>query len=497
MVSKKFRFASTIILLIAIFSFASFLFNRHGQLISQTVASPSQSQAPAAAPPAASVNAAAGRELPPGTIAYKPKAATTALSVARKYLTQSSFMTVAEFEAAIRKVNGGKTGFRKDEEILVPDIEAQPIVEKSRPFPKDGEVRAIYLTGTMAGSARGVELVRRWKQAGGNAVVFDIKDSDGSINIPFEHALAPKRKNAPISNLPKYVRFLHQQDMHAIARIALFRDENIAQHHSTLAVQSRSLHQPWRENGKLVWTDPSNPEVQNYDLTLAKFVAGSGADEIQFDYVRFPAEGNQQDAQFVFQADPKKHREDVIAGFLEKAYGELHPMGVLVSLDVFGVMAWQRPVDLGHTGQNIVRMAKYCDVLSPMIYPSHFFGMDGYAQPGDAPEHFIGTSMERFQKITAGSGATLRPWLQAFAWRTRTYSPEYILKQVGTSKEHGGIGFLFWNARNDYAKPFAAMPTMLANKKNYLQVPVELAGPAHTAAPAPTPAPAEASANHP
>jgi hypothetical protein len=145
-------------------------------------------------------------------------------------------------------------------------------------------------------------------------------------------------------------------------------------------------------------------------------------------------------------------------------------------------MAWQRSVDLNHTGQDIVKMAKYCDVLSPMIYPSHFFGMDGYALPGDAPEHFISTSMERFDKVTAGSGVVLRPWLQAFAWRTKTYSPQYILQQVGASKGHGGIGFLFWNARNDYAKPFAAMPVMLANPKVYLQTPAQPAATADNTA---------------
>ena len=95
-------------------------------------------------------------------------------------------------------------------------------------------------------------------------------------------------------------------------------------------------------------------------------------------------------------------RSDVITAFLKKAYAELHPTGVLLSLDVFGVMAWQRQVDLSHTGQDIVGMAKYCDVLSPMIYPSHFFGMDNIAHPGDAPEHFIGESMERFELITKG-----------------------------------------------------------------------------------------------
>jgi hypothetical protein len=480
--SKKFRLGALAVAGLLLFGFASFLFSRSTQLISQTRPTPS---------PANTGSAPPQRELPPGTIAFTPKANTAAVIIARKYLSESSYMTVPELEAAIRESNNGKSSFKKNEEVLVPGIEPQPVVEKSRPFPKDGEVRAIYLTGATAGSTRGIELIKRWHAAGGNAVVFDIKDSDGSISVPFEHPLAPKQKNYSISNLPKFVRFLHSQDLHAIARIALFRDENIARNHGALAVQSRSTHQPWRENGKLVWSDPSRKEVQEYDLGLAKHVAQSGADEIQFDYVRFPAEGNQKDALFAFQSDAKLHRDDVIANFLQHAYGELHSMGVLLSLDVFGVMAWQRSVDLSHTGQDIVKMAKYCDVLSPMIYPSHFFGMDGYALPGDAPEHFISTSMERFDKVTAGSGVVLRPWLQAFAWRTKTYSPQYILQQVGASKGHGGIGFLFWNARNDYAKPFAAMPVMLANPKVYLQTPAQPAATAdNTATPPAKPVPA-------
>ena len=438
-------------------------------------------------------------------------------------------MTVAELDAAIRNANSltGKNGTLKPgQPLTIPTIEKQPIVEKSRQVPRDTDLRAVYLTGTMAGSVKGMQIIHRWHELGGNAVVFDIKDSVGSLSIPFEHPLALKRRPS-ISNLPKFARYLHSQNMHAIARIALFRDENIAQNHSELAVRSRATGQPWKENGKLVWTDPSNPKVQEYDLALAKHVAASGVDEIEFDYVRFPAEGDQKDAEFAFQktsqitaaVDPSKlmigvvpppaaivaaaqlQRKDVIANFLAKAYSELHPMGVLLSVDVFGVMAWQRSVDLAHTGQDIVLMAKHCDVLSPMIYPSHFFTMDGYALPGDAPEHFIGESMDRFRKVTADSGVVLRPWLQAFAWRTKTYSPEYILKQVLTSKERGGIGFLLWNARNDYSKPFAAMPTMTAASSKYFGKTTVIATSAPAKAPAPRApkpsAPVAAAASHP
>ena len=407
----------------------------------------------------------------PGTTLYQTHRGDTVVSVARHYLSQTSYLTSSELAEAMRGDNPNLHGtfLKPGQELLIPGILDTPIAEKPVPVTKDFEVRAIYLTGLMAGSDHGVRIVKRWREAGGNAVVFDIKDSDGTVNIPFEHPLIGAHKTY-IRDLPKYTHFLHSLGLHAIARIAMFRDERLVVAHPELAVKSKKSGQPWRENGKLVWTDPSRVEVQEYDIALAQAAAEGGADEIQFDYVRFPAEGDQKDAGFTYQkAHPDWQRSDVIADFLRRAYTSLHPKGVLLSLDVFGVMAWQRPVDLAHTGQDIVRMAKYCDVLSPMIYPSHFFKMDGYDKPGDAPEHFIGESMDRFQEITKGSGAVIRPWLQAFAWRTKTYSPKYIEVQVLTAKNKGGVGFLFWNANNDYSKPYAAMPEMKAAKGQYFR----------------------------
>jgi len=402
----------------------------------------------------------------PGTALYTAKRGESVPLIARHFLLKTSYLTSAELADAIREANRKQgNAVKANENLVIPGILDAPIVEKAISVPRDFEVRAIYLTGLMAGSEHGRNIIRRWRELGGNSVVFDIKDSDGILNIPFEHPLATDKRHPVIPDLPKFVRFLHAQNMHAIARIAIFRDEHLIKTHPELAVQSHRSGQPWRENGKLVWTDTSNPKVQDYNLALAKFVAQSGADEVQFDYVRFPAEGDQKDASFYFQKDhPAWHRTDVITDFLKHAYAQLHPEGVLLSLDVFGVMAWQRPVDLAHTGQDIPNMAKYCDVLSPMIYPSHFFGMDGYAHPGDAPEHFIGESMEKFRLITKDTGVVLRPWLQAFAWRTKSYSPKYIEVQVSTSKEKGGIGFLFWNANNNYSKPYAAMPSMKTDK---------------------------------
>ena len=414
---------------------------------------------------------------PPGSDVYQAQRGDSIPSVARKNLRRSKYLTSSELAEAIRAANPNHPGvfLKSGEQIIIPGILESPIVEKSVPVARDFEVRAIYLTGVMAGSDHGERIIRHWREVGGNAVVFDVKDSDGIVNIAFDHPLATGQRHY-ISDLPKLIHFLHSENMHAIARIAIFRDEHLVTTHPELAVKSRSTGQPWRENGKLVWTDPSNLKVQDYDIALAKFVAQSGVDEVQFDYVRFPAEGDQKDAAFNFQTDHSKvetglapSRSEVIADFLSRAYAQLHPTGVLFSLDVFGVMAWQRPVDLAHTGQDIVAMAKHCDVLSPMIYPSHFFGMDGIAHPGDAPEHFIGESMDRFKLITKDSSVVIRPWLQAFAWRTKTYSPKYVQVQIEVAKQKGGIGFLFWNANNDYSKPYTAMPEMRAAKGRYFR----------------------------
>src|SRR5580693_2021884 len=242
--------------------------------------------------------------VPPGSDLYVAQRGDSLPSVARKYLKRTKYLTSTELAEAIRTANHNREGvfLKSGEQIIIPGILESAIVEKSVPVARDFEVRAIYLTGVMAGSDHGVRIIRHWKEVGGNAVVFDIKDSDGIVNVAFDHPLATGQRHY-ISDLPKFVHFVHSENMHAIARIAMFRDEHLVTTHPELAVKSRRTGGPWRENGKLVWTDPSNPKVQDYDIALAKFVAQSGVDEVQFDYVRFPAEGDQKDALFTYQAN--------------------------------------------------------------------------------------------------------------------------------------------------------------------------------------------------
>ncbi|MGH9397590.1 MAG: putative glycoside hydrolase [Terriglobia bacterium] len=417
--------------------------------------------------PALSAGAASGSPAETaGSIPYVVKRGESVVSIAWRHLPESIYMKQSALEDAIRQANHlGQGRLQPGEHIVIPGIPEHPALDKPVTVPKNFDARAIYLTGYTAGSERGLELIERWKAVGGNAVVFDIKDFDGEIRVPFNHKYAP-HEGITIRNLPKLIHWLHARHVHVIARIALFRDAYLAATQPQFDVRSRQTGKPWLENGKLAWVDPSLPEVQQYELDLARMAASSGADEIQFDYVRFPAEGNQADAEFSYQKEhPDWPRSKIITGFVSRASQELHPMGVLVSLDVFGVMAWARPADLEHTGQDIAELSHHCDVISPMIYPSHFFHFDGYTDPGDAPEHFIAESMKRFEKTTQGSGVTLRPWLQAFAWRTKSYSVSYVLTEMRVAAENGGDGFLFWNADNNYPKPLIAMAELRSGSR--------------------------------
>src|SRR5581483_1329547 len=98
----------------------------------------------------------------PGTTYYETRRGDTVISVARHYLGQTSYLTSSELAEAIRGANTDvhsaflKTG----QQLTIPGILDNPITEKSIPVTKDFEVRAVYLTGLMAGSDRGIKIVK-------------------------------------------------------------------------------------------------------------------------------------------------------------------------------------------------------------------------------------------------------------------------------------------------------------------------------------------------
>ena len=136
MATKKLGIFSSATIIIAGLTVAVIFIARHPQLMSQTKVSAAQSTtgptqngtsaahpgsgSSAAAAISATASAVPAEPLPPGTITHEAKALTTATFLARQHLTESKYMTVADYVAAIAQANDGKTSFKKGEDGLHP-----------------------------------------------------------------------------------------------------------------------------------------------------------------------------------------------------------------------------------------------------------------------------------------------------------------------------------------------------------------------------------------
>jgi hypothetical protein len=184
--------------------------------------------------------------------------------------------------------------------------------------------------------------------------------------------------------------------------------------------------------------------VWAYNVAVAKAAAKAGFDEIQFDYVRFPSDGDVSSA--VFGRAGRRANGWVIAAFVHYAAERLRPLGVRVSVDVFGLSATR---DLG-VGQVPRRLARYVDAVYPMVYPSHYrSGEHGLSDPSSEPGVTVSRSLRDFRKAMRGRKAKLIPWLEDFSLgRTRT--PDEVRAQIDAARASGAAGYLLWNPLGEY-----------------------------------------------
>jgi hypothetical protein len=172
--------------------------------------------------------------------------------------------------------------------------------------------------------------------------------------------------------------------------------------------------------------------------------AKAGFDEIQFDYVRFPSDGDLSIIRY-----PGSHPQPMkatIAAFLRYATSRLHPLGVRVSADVFGLSASH---DLG-IGQYPAQVGKVVDAIYPMTYPSHYTpGEYNLPDPNAAPGATVMDSLRDFRAKLTGGRALLVPWLQDFSLG-RTYSATDVAAQIRSARAMDTGGFMLWNAEGLY-----------------------------------------------
>ncbi|MDO8690671.1 MAG: putative glycoside hydrolase, partial [Dehalococcoidia bacterium] len=241
--------------------------------------------------------------------------------------------------------------------------------------------------------------------------------------------------------------------VYTIARIVAFKDDPLASARPDLAVHNRRTGGLWTDNEGLAWTDPFQPEVWDYNIAIAVEAAQKGFDEIQFDYVRFPTDGDVDGAVFS-QPSTQETRQYAIQGFLAKARQALKPMGVKLGIDTFGYTAW-RDDDMG-IGQKLEDLAPLVDVISPMLYPSTFgSGIPDYTYAVAYPYEIVYYSLNRALDRVGPTGVEIRPWLQDFpdyAFDRRTYTAADVLAQEQATYDAGATGWMLWDPRVRYTR---------------------------------------------
>lgn len=281
-----------------------------------------------------------------------------------------------------------------------------------------------------------------------NAVVLHVKSPKGKLLWPSENAVAVKLGvGANHSGLEKHVARLKKDNIRTIAKLDVFADHQLAAAMPELSVMDSSSGAPWTDANDLHWANPSDSRVWDYNIALSKELVRMGFDEIQFDYVRFPSDGDLSIISYP-NTLPGFSKSDCIESFLEKAYNELKPLGVSISADVFGLTAWKTD-DFG-VGQVLEKMAPHLDVICPMFYPSHFpSGFLGKQSPGEFPEMIMEASMRSMMNRT---NKPIRPWIQGF-W----YRPQQIVAQFDGIENASGNSWSIWSPTGRYGLSYQAM----------------------------------------
>jgi len=381
--------------------------------------------------------------------------------IARRYLPLTEELTVNDLVAKIKILSGLEGSLiRPNQRLLIPLVRSSPIAAKTVPKQSDFEAKGIYVNRYSMATQKMKRLVNELVAVGGNTVILDGKDMSGTLSYPSQVDLAREigaNANPVTRDLAKLINYLHKKEIHVGVRQVLFYDQLLAELYPEVAVREGSTGDPLRENGKVAWVDPSNPTVQEYNLSIAKELAEMGVDEIQFDYIRFPTKTGVQYGGSCpnEQAIP---RHEIITQFLARAREELATYKVLLSVDIFGIIAWGRYEDVQMTGQKIDDLARYSDVISPMIYPSHFDKpFQGIANPNEQPYVLVSQTCLRFSQLLSTSQATLRPWIQAFPMGTENFDEDYVIDQLRGLDGSKAQGWLLWSAGNKYDVAWRAL----------------------------------------
>lgn len=330
----------------------------------------------------------------------------------------------------------------------------------TQPEPERVKVKAIYLSGTSAGSTkvldRYIDIINKTEL---NSVVIDVKEG-GRVNyVSSIPNVADNGLYVKYYDVDKVLKKLHDNNIYVIGRVVCFRDDGLASKRPDLAVKKVD-GSIWKEGKLGAWTNPYEEEVWQYNIDIAKEAVSKGFDEIQFDYVRFPT-AKKSEVNYNGNTVPKV---DAISSFLKLAKEEIHDgLGIPVSADVFGIIA-ESPSDGRAIGQDLEKVGMDIDYISPMVYPSHYAKgqeVNGvkFPKPDFDPYGVVYQTLlkakERISKIP-GYTAKIRPYLQDFTASYlhkgdyQQYGAEQVRQQIKAVYDAGCEEWILWDGANTY-----------------------------------------------
>lgn len=363
-----------------------------------------------------------------------------------------------------------------------------------RHVPLPSAVKAVYLTACAAGtpSLRDavVSLVETTEL---NAIVIDIKDYSGKISFaPEASELSQAWNDASCGarDMREFIKALHGKGIYVIGRITVFQDPYYSAKHPELAVKRASDGGVWKDHKGLSFIDAGARAYWDYIITLAAESYNLGFDELNFDYVRYPSDGNMKDIAFTHSAGKSKQENlESFFKYLHDALAEADRYENVIhehtgrdtaipylSVDLFG-MTTSNTDDLS-IGQVQERAAPYFDFIAPMVYPSHYpKGFHGLGNPNQhvyevihyamqegarrmaadttPVEGFlherIGTSTPALYRKPAYSIQKLRPWLQDFDYGGQ-YGVSEVRAQIKATYDVGLTSWMIWDPANRYTR---------------------------------------------
>ena len=327
------------------------------------------------------------------------------------------------------------------------------------------KVKGIYLTGWSVGyKTRFDRLLNLINTTELNSMIIDVKDDKGKISYMTEVPAAADTGAAinMVGDINAVMATLKDNNIYPIARIVCFKDPITSQKHPELAIKNKN-GALWRDKKGNTWLDPYNKGSWQFLIDMSKEAVQKGFKEIQYDYIRFPTDGDVNAIQYG-EISQTQSKSEAIAEFLAQAKKELTPLGVDISADVFGII----PVsdyDAKAIGQTIEIISKDIDYICPMVYPSHYaYGQEvnniAYKKPDLEPYGVVYNSLLLAkQRVTASNGnAKIRPYLQDFtaswlgAGNYQKYGAQQLKEQIKATYDAGLEEWILWNADNSYSE---------------------------------------------